>query len=308
MRVERIRKEVVADRSRVIADVIWEDRDAPSSPLIIEVPERFASDLEVSSDAFLLAMFPLAQWHGESRIRVEGTICSRLRDGLEAVTELFTLWFDLCRPLLIEPTERFAPAQPRAHHRAASFFSGGIDALSLLRSNLLEYPLTHPGRIRDCILFFGVGPDEFMSADAQPERLNEFESYTSRMTALEESADLTVIPVYTNIRSFYPPPSGWKSVGFGPGMVSSAVSLSARIDRVSLASAGLGTGLEPQASHPAIDHYFSTAAISVYHAEPAVTRLEKTRIVADWPEGLAVLRPCFLDTIPTPGRPNCGQC
>ena len=308
MRVERIRKEAVAGRSRVTADVIWEDREEPSLPFIMEVPERFADDLDPSADACLLALFPLAQWHGESRIRVEGTICSCLRDGLSAVTETFAVWFDRCRPLAIEATEGFAPAFPRDGRRAASFLSGGIDALSLLRLNQLEYPATHPGRIKDCIILFGVGTDEFRSTDAQSERLKEFHSYTARVIEFHESAGITVIPYYTNIRSFYPPPSGWKSVGFGSGMVSSSVSLSRRIDRISFASAGLGTSLEPQASHPAIDHYYSTAAVSVYHSQPAFTRFEKTRIVAEWPEGLAVLRPCLLDAMPTPDRPNCGQC
>jgi hypothetical protein len=227
---------------------------------------------------------------------------------LSAVTETFAVWYDRCHPLMVEATKGFAPSLPREGPRAAMFFSGGIDALSLLRLNQLEYPATHPGRIRDCILLFGVGRDEFTLTDAQSERLKEFHSYNSRMAAFAESATVTIIPFYTNIRSFYPPPSGWKSVGFGSGMLSTAISLSRRIDRVSLASAGLGTTMEPHASHPAIDHYYSTAAVSVYHSQPAFTRFDKMRIVAEWPEGLSILKPCLLDEMPTSDRLNCGQC
>jgi len=308
MRIEQIRKELLPGRGRVTADIIWEDRDAPAESLVIETTEPFATELEPSRDAFLLAMFPLAQWHGESRIRIEGTICCRLRDGLSAAAELLALWYEHCGPIRIEPTEGFAPTLPRSEPRAASFLSGGIDALSLLRRNRLEYPEWHPGAICDSILFFGLGSGEFGETDDQPQRLAEFESYAQRITFLAERTGVTLIPIYTNIRSFYPPPSGWAAAGFGGGMLSAAFCLSGRIDRIEVASAGLGLRQQPRGSNPSLDHHFSTAAVAVHHAQPGLTRLEKTRIVADWPEGMAVLRPCVLDTIPLENRTNCGEC
>src|SRR5687767_13704161 len=119
MRIESLREERAGEWHRVAADVIWEDRDAPAQTLAIETTAPFASDLEPSSDAFLLALLPLAQWLGETRIRVEGRVCPRLRDGLHAAMQLFTLWYGRCRPLRIEPTRGFAPSVPRREPRAA---------------------------------------------------------------------------------------------------------------------------------------------------------------------------------------------
>jgi hypothetical protein len=170
MRIERVREERAGEWHRVAADVIWEDRDAPVETLGIEITAPFASDLEPSPDAFLVALLPLAQWLGETRIRIEGRVCSRLRDGLDAAMQLFTLWYSRCRPLRVEPTRGFAPTVPRREPRAACFLSGGIDALALLRSNRLDYQSDHPSSIRDGILVFGLSSFDADASGPKAER------------------------------------------------------------------------------------------------------------------------------------------
>ena len=308
MRIERLRKEITDGRCRVAADVTWENRDAPAEALVIETTEEFEPDIEPSADAFLLALLPAAQWDGEKRILIEGRICSRLRDGSAVAMELFNLAFDRCRPLSIEPTEGFAPTIARREPRTASFLSGGVDALSLLRSNRLDYPSDHPGFIRDCIALFGMNTyDLDASGVPRPERVAASDENTRRMTALAESVGATVIPMRTNIRRFNSDFQSWAFVGFGTGTVSAAMCLANRISRVEIASAGLGVSHHLEGSHPCLDHNFSTEAVAVHHGQAGVTRFEKTRIVAGWPEGLSVVRPCCYRTIPRTTI-NCGKC
>jgi hypothetical protein len=308
MRIERIREERVQGGCRVAADAIWEDRDAATQTLTIQTIEPFAQDLEPNPNAFLLALLPLAQWFGERRIGVEGSICCRLRDGLGAAMDLFALWYDRCRVLRIEPTQGFAPTVPSLEPRAASFFSGGIDALSLLRCNRLDYPSSHPGFIRDCILLFGVNSYDADAAGPKPDRLAAFESHARRMGAFVEQAGATLIPIHTNIRTFYPDFATWTDVGVGAGTLSTALCLSRRIDRVALASGGVGMSHPPHGSHPWLDHYYSTEAVAVHPAQTALSRFEKTRIVAEWEEALSVVRSCLYLSIPEAGRINCGKC
>ncbi|HUF28152.1 MAG TPA: hypothetical protein VMM18_14345 [Gemmatimonadaceae bacterium] len=308
MRIERIREERIEGRHRIAADVVHEDHDAPARTLIIETTELFARDLEPSPDAILVALLPLAQWLGERRIRIEGTICCRLRDGLGAAMHLFAFWYDRCRPVRLEPTGGFAPTVAQREPRAASFLSGGIDALSLLRCNRLDYPAGHPASIRDGILIFGMNTHDLDASGPRPARLAAFEAHARRMTSFAERAGVTLIPVRTNIRAFYPDFGSWTDVGFGAGTLSTALCMPGRFDRVHLASAGLGMRQPPRGSHPWLDHHYSTEAVAVHHAQTVLDRFEKTRIVAEWDDALSVLKSCFYERIPEDGRINCGEC
>ncbi|MGQ0713950.1 MAG: hypothetical protein ACT4PJ_09470 [Gemmatimonadaceae bacterium] len=308
MRIERIREERAGEWHRIAADVMWEDRDAPPQTLFIEAREPFSGDLQPSADSFLVAVTPLAQWTGERRLAIDGAICCRLREGLRAATELFSVWYDRCRPLSIEAERGFAPTMARAMPRAASFLSGGVDALSLLRSNRLDYADGHPGFIRDCILLFGLNSFDADERGPRPERLAAFDAHTRRMTQFSERANATLIPMRTNIRALYPDFESWRAVGFGAGIASTALCMPARIDRAEIGSSGLGMRHPPHATHPSLDHHFSTEAVSIRHAQAALTRFEKTRVVADWDDGLSVLRSCFYERLPSEGLVNCGEC
>lgn len=308
MRIERIRKENTGDGgARVVADVIWEDRAAAPDSLIIETSEEFAADLQPSADAFLLALSSIAQWRGERRILVEGTVCCRLRDGLSAAVELNTIWHKHTKRIGIEASGGFAPAVPRAGRRAASFMSGGIDALCLLRTNQLDYPPSHPGSIRDILLLHGVHVHDHDANGISPEWLAHFEAYAGRMKVFAKQVGVTLVPMYTNIRTFYPTPESWAEMGMATGLIATALCLSSRIDRIKIASPGIGMRAMPIGSQPWLDHHFSSEAVSVEHEQAAMMRIDKTRIVAEWGEGMSVLRPCFGSAAPD-GSINCGHC
>jgi len=308
VRIERIRDESTENGKRLLAELVWEDRERPSRTIVIAVSDPFAADIEPNPDAFLVAALPLAQWNGEKRIQIEGTICCRLRDGLSVAMELFGMWYQRCGVVAIEPSRGFAPSVARREPRAASLLSGGIDALAALRSNGLDYPASHASSIRDCILLFGLNSYDLDADVARPDRLAAFAEHRSRLASLCEHAGATLISIDTNIRSVYEDYESWGWVGFGAGALSTALCLSNRIDRVQIGSAGLGLRQQQGGSHPWLDHYYSTEAVAVHQAQPGMSRFEKTRIVADWPQALAVLRSCYYRTIPPEGRINCGEC
>ncbi len=308
MRLESVREERADGWYRVAADVIWEDCRRPRQTLAIETTEPFARDLAPSPDAFLTALFPLAQWSGERRVLVEGRVCSRLRDGVGAATQLFAHWYERCGPIAIESTRGFAPTTPRREPRAACLLSGGIDALALLRANRLDYAPPHPWFVRDGLLIFGLNTFDADAAGVRPERLAAFDTHAARMTEFGEKAGVTLVPIRSNIRALYPDFESWTAVGFGAGMVSTALCFAARFDRIELGSSGVGANHPPHGSHPCLDHHLGTEAVTVRQAQTAVSRFEKTRMVAEWDEALAVLRTCFYHQIPADGRINCGEC
>ena len=308
MRIESLREEAADGWHRVAADVIWEDRVAPRQTLAIETTPPFAHDLAPSPDAFVTALFPVAQWLGERRVLVEGQVCPRVREGLGAAIQVFAYWYDRCHPMAIEATRGFVPTTRRREPRTACFLSGGIDSLALLRANRLDYPMVHPGFIRDGLLVFGLNTFDADPAGARPKRLAEFEAHVIRMTAFAEKTGVTLVPMRSNIRGLYPDWESWAAVGFGGGIVSSSLCLATRFDRIVFGSSGIASNHPRRGSHPYLDYPYGTEAVTVRQAQPAVTRFEKTRMVAEWDDALAVLRTCFHHDIPADGRINCGTC
>jgi hypothetical protein len=74
------------------------------------------------------------------------------------------------------------------------------------------------------------------------------------------------------------------------------------------ASDGTGVDPPPGASHPLLDQHFSTAAVQVYHEHASWNRVDKLRLLAEWPEALRIMQPCHYVEIPPAGRINCGRC
>ncbi len=308
MRIENLRVERRNDWRRVVARLQWEDTDRPDQELYVETTEEFAEVVEPSPDALLVAALPLAVWHGERRIQVEGSVCPRLRDGLAAVMATFAMWYDHCRPLAIEPTQGFTPALPRPGAHTAAFMSGGVDALALLRANRLDYPLDHPGSIRSCLLLFGLNSHDFAGSQPRSERLTAFEVHRQRLQQLAERAHFTLVPLQTNVRTLYDSFQSWADVGFGAGIHWTALAMPQRVRSIWLASEGTGVDQPPRGTHPLLNHHFSTTRVEVLLGQPALSRLEKTRIVADWEDARPLLRSCFYQELPAGGAINCERC
>jgi len=308
MRIEHLRTERLPDQHRVAAEVAWEDNERPAQLLYFAIPALYGDDLAPSPDAFLLACFPLAAWLGERRIWIEGSVCPRLRDGLRTAAAVFASWNERSRMVEIEPTDGFRPPAPCRQRRAAAFISGGIDALALLRANRLDYPVDHPGSIQDGLLLFGLNTFDFGDAGPHPERVAVFEAHVRRMQRLGEVARFTLIPVYSNARTLYPDFDTWSTVGFTAAAAAVALALKQRLSEAWLGSDGFGLQSPPLASHPLLPHHFSTAAVEIHLGQVTTTRLEKTRVVADWEEALPFVRSCLYLEIPPNDLVNCGRC
>jgi hypothetical protein len=308
MRLEKLRVEERADSRRVAADVIWENTDRVPQTLYFEAPYPVAADLQPSPDAFALACLPFASWWGERRLQVEGSLCTRFEDGLRAVIAIQSQWFEHCVPLTVDPLDGYVPTRPRTPAWTASLLSGGVDGLAALRANRLSYPVDHPEAIRECILLFGVNDFDSTADGPVPERLEAFRRLESRLRALADAEQFELVPIKTNTRLLSGDYLCWTSVGVGAGISAVAHTLSPRVSKVLLASAGDGANPGPAASHPLLAQHFSTAAVQVQHEQASWSRIDKLRLLAGWPAALELMQPCHYVRIPPPGLINCGRC
>jgi len=299
MRIENIRQEQTLDRMRVAATVHWEDCDRGTQDVYVEVPIQFAAGHAPSSDAFLVASLLPAMRHGEGRLAVCGEICPRLMVGLKDAMQLLSIWYGYSKPVTIESTNGRGSALPAmTHKRAAFFFTGGVDSLTTLRVNRRQFAADHPEYFRDGLLIYGL----------EVEQPDAFQYVVDGLTDLANESDVTLIPIYTNVRSLDDDWVFWADQFESAVLASVAHTLHGRLFSASIASSYDYGCLHPHGSHPLLDSNYSTAKLQIRHDGAGLSRLDKTRILAEWERGIKSLRVCNRSLMYQPGLLNCGKC
>jgi hypothetical protein len=304
MRIENLRRELRGGRVRGTATVVWEDSGRPPLELFFETGEEQAGGFEAGPNAFLLACILPAFRRGEKRLRIEGEVCPRLRDGVGAAMALLGSWYrPEVEPVKIEATRGFQPPSPAAD-RAAFFVTGGIDSLHTLWRNRRDFPASHPASIRAGINVPGLSfPEETPS-----ERSRDLTARTFRaLRALARDADFEVLWAATNVRGLEH--DTWFLAHEAHSSVLAAVAhtFAARLTAVHLASSFDLAHARPWGSHPLLDPNYSSCSIELYHDGLVETRLERLRRISSWQAALDNLVVCFEGPVPD-GALNCGKC
>jgi hypothetical protein len=299
MKIENFKADKTGAKARFSATAVWEDSDRAPVELFFEIPAEFAGELSVSPNAFLVAAILPAMEAGEKRIAIDGKICPRVRTGLLTILGLFQYWYWHDREIIaIEGKNWTEESARRAPDRAASFFTGGIDSLATIRRNRLLFPKTHPESLQDAILLYGINFD----SDDSPA---VFSRAVEELSAVAEDADVTLIPIYTNVRrELNPDTQFFCSKYHGALLAATAHALSGRLTTASIAASHDIPHLMPWGSHPMLDPNYSSFDMRIYFDGPELSRFEKTKIVSEWDVGLDNIKVC---TGNWPGK-NCGQC
>lgn len=301
MKIKDLRTEKNSDRTRVAATVVWEDCDRPTQEIYFETAEAFAQNLTCNPHAFLLTGIMPAMRHGEARISIDAEICPQLRDGLVTAMGLMRHWYgsQQHQPVQIEAKTQSDLTMLRRSERAGSFFSGGIDSLATLRANRLNLPLQHPSSFKDGLLIHGIekGKD-----------LELFKQAVNSLSVVAIDAGISLIPVYTNARNLDNNSSFWGQKFQGSVLAAAAHVFSQRLTTVTIPSSFDISCLYPLGSHPLLDHNYSNSNLQIRHDSILLSRLDKTKLVADWDVALQNLRVCNNPKLIKPGALNCGQC
>lgn len=303
MRISNLKFIHDGNRARVTANVQWEDCDRPGHNIYIETEEAFAKDLSLSPHVFLVGCIIPALHFGERRIFLDAEICPTLREGLETVMALMKEWTKgEYKPLNIEANTRSAVRNLNNHKRAGLFLSGGMDSLAALRINKKTYPEQHPGSIKDCLLVHGF---DIGGVIERGMKYHVFDRAKEALSEIAKDANVTLIPVYTNIRHLCDERELWLDRFFGAVLAAVAHAFSSRLNLVYIASSYDIPNLTPCGSHPLLDPAYSSYDLRIIHRDLALSRLEKLRIVADWDVAFQNFRVCLANV---PDRLNCGKC
>ncbi|MBU4426929.1 MAG: hypothetical protein KKB35_09355, partial [Proteobacteria bacterium] len=227
MRITNLKLEHGKKLTRVSASVNWEDCDQPAREIYIETDKKFAEDISCNPHAFLVGCIIPAMHFGEKRILLKAEICPGLREGLKTVMALIEDWSGgTYRPLDIETRISSAVRRSNGQRRAGMLLSGGIDSLATLRVNKMNFPEQHPGSIKDCLLIHGF---DIGGVIKRGMKYHVFERAKAAMSLVAEDANVTLIPVYTNIRHLCDERDLWLNKFFGAVLAAVAHTLDHRL-------------------------------------------------------------------------------
>ncbi len=338
MKIENFNKTITAQRARVSATVIWEDCDRQSQEVYFETTAEYADDLDVNPNSWLLCSALAAMRYGEKRIAIDAPISPEIKDGLINAMRCLIAWHEGATPRRrtlersddlrsanrqsrlaqgnahLEGDRRVIPIEaplqtevlyPNKAPRAGALFSGGIDALAMVRDNQLNFAPEHPRRIQDGILVYGV-------LEGENEQDPSFQNVVNAVTTMAEDAGLELIQVYTNayahFRDLDSDFSFWRFEYHGSFLAAIAHIFAPRLSVASIASTYDFANLEPWGSHPLLDSLYSTVDLQIRHENAALSRLEKTKLVGEWDVALKQLRVCNEKASYKEGNYNCGNC
>lgn len=280
--------------------VTWEDCDRPAQEIYFETDETFAADLTCNPHTFLIACVMPAMDSGEKRVRIDAEICPQLLVGLITAMDIIRHWWYKRSDRIprIEARTRIDMPPQSTHKRAGMFFSGGIDSLATLRSNRVNFPLEHPWAIKDGLIVFGL----------ETERIDKFAHVFSSLSDFAREADITLIPVYTNVRALNDDWMFWQHKFQDSVYASVAHAFVRRFSVTSIASTYDIPHMQPDGSHPLLDINYSSSDLQIRHDNINMSRFEKIKLVAEWDLGLQNIRTCNRSELYEQGVLNCGEC
>ncbi|WP_372683684.1 hypothetical protein, partial [Desulfosarcina sp.] len=181
--------------------------------------------------------------------------------------------------------------------RAGLLFSGGIDSMSTLRINRLNFPLEHPGSVKDGIFAFGFDV-----------RFQEtFDEMVDSLSEILEETGITLLPFSSNLYTHYlkldddnlinKNPGVWQYQYQGGALAGAAHLFTNRLDAVRIANTYDIANLRPFGNHPMIEPNFSSYDLRIHHDGITLSRLDKVKLIADWDVGLRTIRVCNQITV-----------
>jgi hypothetical protein len=305
MRVTNLRRHAGEGVVRVSADVVWEDARRPAQEIWFEVTEEGSSRFAPAGEAFLPLCLPPALRRGEHRIRIEGIVCPRLRDGAAAAALLLRSWYGGERgEIAIEAEDGFCSPPREEPGVAFSFLTGGVDSTFTLLANHRAFEEGHPERIREALLVSEL----FASEARSPALAAEFDGRVRRAAgAIAAASGIPLTVLRTNARELEPSFDFFARESHSSILACAAHLLGPRLCSARIAAATTIRTLVPSGTHPVLDPLWSSSRVEILHDHFGLTRSEKTAEIVASPERLENLMVCQAGPVPD-GFLNCGEC
>lgn len=272
-------------------------------------PEAYRTYLTDAANGFLVGLLPTAMCLGE-RIRVEGTVSPRLAHGLREYQQIQHAWWpDKFSIVDVEYRDLAETTRAARHGAVGCTCSGGIDSFYTLWKHggdneaLREYRLTHS------LLINGFDFDVDLKDTGHFRRI--FDYYQPLM----KGVGVELLMSRNNLRTFRL--LGQKRaplfLSLESPIAASVLVLGDLFSRFFIPGSDSYRyeSMIPKGAHPVFVHLLGTETLQMISDGADASRVEKTALVAGWPETYSRLRVCwrpaaFNDT--TGFVENCCRC
>lgn len=307
MKIENIHMSTINGWRRLTGTLVWEVAKRKPYDLYFEVPESQADHLQLSSEAFLAASATPAAVAEERRVTIDDTACPIFLDGMLTNLSYFKRWFSDWHDIDVQINQSADLTEQSNEPIQGMLFSGGIDSQFTLYRWNTELPEFHPARIKLCFI---IDYESYRANDLDNQRpysKENFALFNRHCEMLEiaaQSVGANLCPIRTNIKGVNDHGGMWVNIFHGAAMAAVSHAVGRNLAAMRFASGDIPL-MKAYGSHPLTDPNWSSYRLNITHDTMRFSRFEKTRKVAEWPEGLDALRVCISNTS---RRLNCGKC
>lgn len=286
-------EEPVKTDSEITVSATIEAPNQSRHQLWYRLPVQYNSLITSSCDPFVVATVLLCM-NWSAPVVVHGQVSPSLLQNLEEFQATWSAW----EPNSYQPVKICAEVEqeqsPAELDKAIVAFSGGVDSCFTVFRHRTGRCGRWQRNLQAGLMIHGM--------DIPLEEQQGFTNAAERAKVLLASLGVELIPIATNFREL---PLKWEDA-FGTGILSCLMVLQGGYTTGLIASSFPYQALSfPYGSNPVTDWMLSSNAFKIVHDAAAFPRLEKMRLIVDWPEALSALRVCWQG--PYKDR-NCGRC
>ena len=256
-----------------------------------KLPSQHLPAITRRADPFIIAtLFPAIQ--SGRALRVTGAPASR--SLLRNLTEFQNVWRAWRGLSVVKIDAESEPDVGPIDGPSLASFSGGVDSAFTLYG--------YAGKRRDRRAHAGLTALMVHGFDIPVDDFGGFGRAAERARQMLEDIDVPLILMRTNVRTIF---SDWE-LSHGTAVAAALTLLSSKFSTGLIPSTGTyQLPLIPWGSTPLTDPMLGSRNFEILHDGAGASRLEKIRLLCNWPEGMKRLRFCFANT---PPDGNCGRC
>jgi len=268
--------------------------------LWVKVPEGQGAFISDYSNGFAVALLFLAMNLGED-LEIRGKMSPRLLFGMMEFQKCFKLWFsETLRKIIDIQCEKLIPqTQENNTMINACAFSGGVDSFYTLWSHL-------PGKEK--LDGFQISHALFVGGVSSP-TLEDEETYKLSKLSYEkvtQKLNVKLLTAETNFKEAILDKVS-KNLAYGTSLIGTILILSQKFSHFYISSGYPYQTPFIEGTNFRTDHLLSTESLELINDGASVSRLQKTAVIAQWPETFSHLRVCW-HSIPDMGFNNCCRC
>lgn len=296
MRLNEINKILKDDKVILSADIISKNFENHQT-VFFSYPEEYWDYIPETADPFFPGLLIPCMFAGED-LEIFPPLSEKLMENQLLVQDIFHTWHPNEARKVEVKTKILHKNQPGSIQRNATFFSLGVDSMYSLLKHLPQNGASADNELTSLVYMKG------MELPLKTYSKNQDRPVIDAIKKVGRHYDLDVIIGETNLRDVFP--LDWEEQYFGPGLASTALSLSNGFGKIFIPSSHSYRFFFHDPSSPLLDHLWSTEQTNIIHDGAEKERAQKiSDLIAKDAFALTNLRVCIDNE---GGIHNCGKC